>query len=207
MQLSFGENLAKLRAERNMSQAELAQSLHVSRQAVSNWERDKSYPDLDTLQQLTQVLGVSADTILSGKRSDGLSIALWPLLSVLGLFGLHLALGLAGLVDVDAVLVLPGCCAIIMLIISPTFRGMFRSGNYDMLAGFNSKKDSVPKTRLQMYWLHLLWAISSLLFELLFFAAYFVENPAEDFAVIMMGCYIFMLLAAVAAVSIKIKTR
>ena len=86
MELSFGKNLANLRTQRGLSQSELAQQLHVSRQAVSNWERDKSYPDLDTLRQLTLVLEVSADTLLAGKRGDGLSIPLWPTLAVLAAF-------------------------------------------------------------------------------------------------------------------------
>lgn len=208
MEPSFGENLAKLRKERGLSQTELAERLHVSRQAVSNWERDKSYPDLDCLRQLTAQLGVSADTLLAGKRRDGLRIPLWPTLVVCGGTLVHFILSLAGLVDIGAVLTLPGCCAMMMLIVGLSFRAMFRSGNYDMLAGFDAKKDSVPKTRLQMYWLHLLWAVASGLFELAFIFVYFLERSQQgELSALLMAGYLVGLISGVLAVSLKIKTR
>jgi len=208
MELSFGKNLSNLRTQRGLSQSELAQRLHVSRQAVSNWERDKSYPDLDTLRQLTLVLEVSADTLLAGKRGDGLRIPLWPTLAVLAAFLLHLALGLAGFVSIPAVLTLPGCCALMMIIVGPVFRAMFRSGNYDILAGFDPQKDSVPKTRRQMYWLHWLWALASGIFQLVFIYVYFVDRAQQgETSAFLMMCYFVVLVATVVVLEIKIKTR
>ena len=40
--MSFGENLRTVRKERNISQEELAEQLHVSRQAISRWEQGVS---------------------------------------------------------------------------------------------------------------------------------------------------------------------
>ena len=49
MQNSFGSNLSALRKKAGVSQETLAEQLGVSRQAVSNWERDLSEPDISTI--------------------------------------------------------------------------------------------------------------------------------------------------------------
>lgn len=64
--MRFGEALAKRRKEANLSQEQLAEKLHVSRQAVSKWESDRSTPDIYTIQSICDVFGVSVDTLLSG---------------------------------------------------------------------------------------------------------------------------------------------
>ena len=58
---SFGVRLAQLRRDAGLSQQELAQALSVTRQAVSNWERDQTAPDLDMLLSIAAALG-TADT-------------------------------------------------------------------------------------------------------------------------------------------------
>lgn len=60
-------SIKKLRMERNMTQDQLAEQLHVTRQAVSNWENGKTQPDIDTLTQLAEVFNVSAEQIIYGK--------------------------------------------------------------------------------------------------------------------------------------------
>ena len=51
----FGAFLAQVRRERNMTQAELAQQLHVTDKAVSRWERGIGLPDINTLEPLADV--------------------------------------------------------------------------------------------------------------------------------------------------------
>ena len=53
----FGAFLAQVRRERNMTQAELAQQLHITDKAVSRWERGIGLPDINTLEPLADVLG------------------------------------------------------------------------------------------------------------------------------------------------------
>ena len=50
--------------ERNMTQEDFANIFHVTRQTVSNWENEKSYPDLQTLIRISNEFCVSLDTIL-----------------------------------------------------------------------------------------------------------------------------------------------
>ena len=54
----IGSKIAKARKEINMSQAQLAQRLFISPQAVGKWERGESIPDIITVNQLAEILGV-----------------------------------------------------------------------------------------------------------------------------------------------------
>ena len=60
-------SIKKLRQEKQLSQEQLAEQLHVTRQAVSNWENGKTQPDIDTLTQLATVFDVSVERIIYGK--------------------------------------------------------------------------------------------------------------------------------------------
>ena len=55
---ALGPRLVRLWQERGLSQQELARALHVTRQAVSNWERGKTVPDVGTLCRLGEILQV-----------------------------------------------------------------------------------------------------------------------------------------------------
>ncbi len=54
----IGEKIAKARKEKNMSQAQLAQHIFISPQAVGKWERGESMPDITTFDRLAEILGV-----------------------------------------------------------------------------------------------------------------------------------------------------
>ena len=60
-------SIKKLRQEKQLSQEQLAEQLHVTRQAVSNWENGKTQPDVDTLTQLASAFDVSVERIIYGK--------------------------------------------------------------------------------------------------------------------------------------------
>ena len=54
--MELGTQIRKYRNERTLSQEALAEKVYVSRQTVSNWENDKSYPDVNSLVLLSEVL-------------------------------------------------------------------------------------------------------------------------------------------------------
>lgn len=60
----IGEKLRVLRKRNNYTQQDIANKLNISRQAISNWENDKSYPDLDNIQLLAQIYDISVDNII-----------------------------------------------------------------------------------------------------------------------------------------------
>ena len=70
MNETMGSRISKYRKAKGMTQEELAGMLGVSSQAVSKWENDISCPDISLLPQLSKVLGVSTDAILSGKEDE-----------------------------------------------------------------------------------------------------------------------------------------
>lgn len=63
---SFAESLVKLRKEKGMTQKDLAEKLNVSDKAISRWETGKNYPDIETLQQLSELLEVTINDMLKG---------------------------------------------------------------------------------------------------------------------------------------------
>lgn len=64
--MSFKENLQYLRGSRNMTQEQLAMLLGVSRQAISKWESEKAYPEMDKLLMLCDMFGVTLDDLVMG---------------------------------------------------------------------------------------------------------------------------------------------
>lgn len=64
MNLNIANRLVELRQGLGLSQEALAESLGVSRQAVSKWERAESSPDTDNLIALANLYGISLDALL-----------------------------------------------------------------------------------------------------------------------------------------------
>ena len=58
------EILLKLRTEKGLSQEELAEKVHVTRQAVSRWETGETTPNTETLILLSKLYNVSINTLL-----------------------------------------------------------------------------------------------------------------------------------------------
>lgn len=69
MNMSIGERIVSLRKERNISQAQLASMLDVSRQAVSKWENDQTAPDTINLIRLADALNTDAEYLATGNHS------------------------------------------------------------------------------------------------------------------------------------------
>ena len=59
-----GKQIADLRKENNMTQMELADKMGVSFQAVSNWERGNTMPDISKLPELAEIFHISVDELL-----------------------------------------------------------------------------------------------------------------------------------------------
>lgn len=64
--MELGNRIKELRKAQNINQDELAEKLFVSRQTISNWENDKSYPDIQSVLLLSETFGVSVDQLLKG---------------------------------------------------------------------------------------------------------------------------------------------
>lgn len=62
--MDIGTRIKKYREYQNMSQNELALKVFVSRQTISNWETNKSYPDIKSLMMLSNIFNVSLDDFI-----------------------------------------------------------------------------------------------------------------------------------------------
>ena len=63
----IGKKICSLRKEQNMTQVELADRLGISYQAVSNWERGNSMPDISKLPELATIFNISLDDLIGEK--------------------------------------------------------------------------------------------------------------------------------------------
>lgn len=66
----FGKFLSQLRKEKNLTQVQLAEKLHVTDKAISRWETGKNFPDIEIFEDLSKILDVSVSELLVGKRIE-----------------------------------------------------------------------------------------------------------------------------------------
>ncbi|MDC2815406.1 helix-turn-helix transcriptional regulator [Leuconostoc suionicum] len=62
--MRIGEKIKIIRENKKISQEDMAKSLHVSGQAVSNWERGKGYPDISNIIMISDLYEISLDELI-----------------------------------------------------------------------------------------------------------------------------------------------
>lgn len=68
--MSLGENIYKLRTEKNMSQGHLADALEVSRQSVSKWENNSAVPELEKLIKMAELFDITLDELVGNTQAE-----------------------------------------------------------------------------------------------------------------------------------------
>lgn len=66
MAMILGKRIKEEREKRNLTQDQLAQTLNVSRQAISKWELGTAYPDIERLITLSDFFDISLDNLIKG---------------------------------------------------------------------------------------------------------------------------------------------
>ncbi len=64
--MELGKRIKDLRSAHNWNQDELAEKMFVSRQTISNWENEKSYPDIQSILLLSNLFEISLDQLVKG---------------------------------------------------------------------------------------------------------------------------------------------
>lgn len=64
--MKIGDKLKKARMDKNLTQEEVAEKIFVSRQSISNWENNKTYPDIGNVIALSDLYQISLDELLKG---------------------------------------------------------------------------------------------------------------------------------------------
>lgn len=73
--MGFRDNLIYLRTQNNLTQEQIAMLVGVSRQSVTKWEADKSYPEMDKLIKLCEAFGCTLDDLVTGDLSGSYTSA------------------------------------------------------------------------------------------------------------------------------------
>jgi transcriptional regulator with XRE-family HTH domain len=64
--MDVGSKLKKARIDSKLTQEKVAEEIQVSRQTISNWENEKSYPDIISVIKLSDLYNISLDELLKG---------------------------------------------------------------------------------------------------------------------------------------------
>ena len=75
MKKTLGAMIAELRKQHGMTQLELAEKMGVTDKAVSKWERDLSCPDINSIPNLAEILGVSVEELMQTKKEVGAPVS------------------------------------------------------------------------------------------------------------------------------------
>lgn len=136
------EQIKRLRKKEKLSQQELAEQLHLTRQAISSWERGISEPDLDSLTQISKLFQISLDELINGgdQREDvkeqerlqkGLLVGI--------LFSCCFALVVIVQKQDLSILITLGILTIMTSVMLMTFGYAIRHQDYTMLAGYEDE--------------------------------------------------------------------
>ena len=66
--MEIGRKLKEVRMRSNLTQEQAAEALFVSRQTISNWENEKTYPDIISVIKLSDLYSISLDELLKGDQ-------------------------------------------------------------------------------------------------------------------------------------------
>lgn len=114
--MNLSKQIQQLRKRDGLSQEALAEKMYVSRQSISNWENERSYPDIHNLLMLSAIFNISLDELVKGDvemMKDALQqsnmmrlswvmlvgliavpLSIAPVMKYLGMIGLLIPLGL-----------------------------------------------------------------------------------------------------------------
>jgi transcriptional regulator with XRE-family HTH domain len=70
----LSDKIKQYRSDNNLTQEEFASKLFVTRNAVSKWENEKGYPNIETIKDIAQLLGISIDELLNNEEYKSISI-------------------------------------------------------------------------------------------------------------------------------------
>ena len=95
MKKTLGTLIAELRKQHGMTQLELAEKMGVTDKAVSKWERDLSCPDINSLPNLAEILGVSVEDLMQIKNKADVPASKAPEIMEIVPKAVALAMGIA----------------------------------------------------------------------------------------------------------------
>lgn len=155
---SLGKKIRQSREQWGITQTGLAEELSVTRQAVSNWERDKTLPDVYTLQKIAAYFGMTLDEFMEGTKRAEVVMPKMPgiLAAATGLtIFLYLVAGAStGRLSVGTAASMVVVGVFCQLFLHLYFSSAVKTGNFSALAGYSGKVEynveEVKKLLVQM---------------------------------------------------------
>ena len=94
---TLGMMISTLRKEKGMTQLELAEQMGVTDKAVSKWERDLSFPDINSIPKLAEIFEVSVDELMQVNTERKVNIGKNKVTEIVdtALKGISIAMGIA----------------------------------------------------------------------------------------------------------------
>lgn len=171
----IGERLVGLRKEKGMSQEELASHLKVTRQAISNWERDKTEPDLEMLSRLADLLGKDVDYLLGrvAEEKKEVPITLNKLkylhwLNVLIVVGYCLFILVSPNYSFSSELIYLFVLLSGETVVYFIYTYAIKTGDYTMISGYDRKlKYHYPVLNRMLYMIVLSWSLTTIVFMMI----------------------------------------
>lgn len=184
-----GMLLVQRRREKGISQEDLANRLHVTRQTVSGWERDRTQPDLDALRLLAEILDLDLNELICGtiradrkERGGGVVLSFY-LASVLSIAGYFIYRAAAGGFSFELD-ILPGLAIFMATIVFLPLQYSARSGDFTILAGYDRREEANYRPEMlcrMVRVLQLFLCLSTFSFCILFFLFRFANAPGGWF--------------------------
>lgn len=181
MDNQIADALRNLRMQHNMSQEALAESLNVSRQAISNWENGKTKPDADMLIKISSIFQVSLDEMISGgcsgdliqKNKRGLIVCV----AGLTLSMVHLVLAIMGKVNIIGVFISVILAAVVSIIMYFAFESSIKNNDFSMIAGYmKSDSSNFPRFVRQLRTMNSIAGILALALNILYIPIYYTSR-------------------------------
>ena len=95
MKKTLGTMIAELRKQHGMTRMELAEKMGVTDKAVSKWERDLSCPDINSIPNLAEILGVSVEELIQSKIEAEAPVSKLSEIMAVALKAVAMAMGIA----------------------------------------------------------------------------------------------------------------
>jgi len=140
---NFGDKIKLLRNKNKMTQEDLAKELNVTRQAISNWERGITIPDINMINNISRIFSITIDEIITGetksiqKKFERKSSFILYISSII-LFILNIVISTIIYKEIKIVTIFPvSIILFIETIIFFTFGNAIKNDNFSVIAGYD----------------------------------------------------------------------
>lgn len=206
---SFGNKIKILRKQNKMTQDDLAIKLHVTRQAISNWERGITIPDINMITEISNIFAMGIDEMISNetkkveKQYDRQATRFLYMLSII-LVVTNIIISYLVYKEVKISTIFP---VIIIMFINTTifftFGNAIKNDDYSIIAGFDRKIDyNMIALKKMLYSIENHIMISSIVFISIFIILGYIHLD-QDMGGIILLAYIAEFIISIMLINIK----